>query len=191
MNRKREGNTNIRTSINQYDWCIIGFSPVSLNLWVKTRLLGDVVAVNESNPQKTADLVTFAEEILNGKLHFCAVIPTPSCQNLHKSVKFMVISTANIYLFKVNNRNISKSYEICWKLTIKTPERHHWLCSGFLIVNSENTSHFFLVSLLLILSIICLLSLIIRNFCENKITWENKWLLIVLILLKYISNKPF
>ena len=26
------------------------------------------------NPQETADLVTFTEEILNGKLHFCAVI---------------------------------------------------------------------------------------------------------------------
>ena len=25
------------------------------------------------NPQDTADLVTFTEEILNGKLHFCAV----------------------------------------------------------------------------------------------------------------------
>ena len=26
-----------------------------------------------SNPQFPADLVTFTEEILNGKLHFCAV----------------------------------------------------------------------------------------------------------------------
>ena len=25
------------------------------------------------NPQETADLVIFTEEILNGKLHFCAV----------------------------------------------------------------------------------------------------------------------
>ena len=25
------------------------------------------------NPQETADLVSFTEEILNGKLHFCAV----------------------------------------------------------------------------------------------------------------------
>ena len=30
---------------------------------------------------------------------------------------------ANIYLFKVNNRNTIKSCEICLKLTIKTPER--------------------------------------------------------------------
>ena len=31
---------------------------------------------------------------------------------------------ANIYLFKVNNRNIRKRCEICSKLTIKTPARH-------------------------------------------------------------------
>ena len=30
---------------------------------------------------------------------------------------------ANIYLFKVNNRINMKRYEICSKLTIKTPER--------------------------------------------------------------------
>ena len=32
---------------------------------------------------------------------------------------------ANIYLFKVNNRNPGKSCEICSKLTIMTPERRH------------------------------------------------------------------
>ena len=31
---------------------------------------------------------------------------------------------ANIYLFKVN-RKFGKKREICSKLTIKTPERHH------------------------------------------------------------------
>ena len=30
---------------------------------------------------------------------------------------------ANIYLFNVNNRNITKICETCLKLTIKTPER--------------------------------------------------------------------
>ena len=30
---------------------------------------------------------------------------------------------ANIYLLKINNRNIRKKCEICSKLTIKTPER--------------------------------------------------------------------
>ena len=44
---------------------------------------------------------------------------------------------ANIYLFKVNNRNTIKKCEICSKLTIKTPERRHWCRSGVLIVNFE------------------------------------------------------
>ena len=34
---------------------------------------------------------------------------------------------ANIYLFKINNRNTRKRCEICSKLTIKSPERRHWL----------------------------------------------------------------
>ena len=38
---------------------------------------------------------------------------------------------ANIYLFKVNNRNTTKRCEICSKLTIKTPTRRHWRRSGF------------------------------------------------------------
>ena len=33
--------------------------------------------------------------------------------------------TANIYLFKVNNRKTRKRCEICSKLTIKTTERRH------------------------------------------------------------------
>ena len=42
---------------------------------------------------------------------------------------------ANIYLFKVKNRNTTKRYEICSKLTIKTPERRHLRRSGVFIVN--------------------------------------------------------
>ena len=38
---------------------------------------------------------------------------------------------ANIYLFKVNNRNTTKRCEICSKLTIKTPTWRHWRRSGF------------------------------------------------------------
>ena len=36
---------------------------------------------------------------------------------------------ANIYFFKVNNRNTRKRYEACSKLTIKTPES----TTGFLM----------------------------------------------------------
>ena len=41
-------------------------------------------------------------------------------------VKVISFIPANTYLFKVNNRRTRKWHEICSKLTIKTPERHHW-----------------------------------------------------------------
>ena len=49
-------------------------------------------------------------------------------------------SPANIYLFKVNKRNTRKRYEICSKLTIKTPERPHWRRSGVFSFNVFNVS---------------------------------------------------
>ena len=48
-----------------------------------------------------------------------------------------------IYIFKVNNINTRTKFEICSKLTIKTP--------GVLIVNLEYISHLVLVFLLLTL----------------------------------------
>ena len=44
---------------------------------------------------------------------------------LGKLFSFFSTNPANIYLFKVNNRNTSKKSEICSKSTIKTPERRH------------------------------------------------------------------
>ena len=55
--------------------------------------------------------------------------------------------TAGIYLIKISNGNTSKRCEICSKLTIKTPERRHWCCSGVFIVNFEHISHLVLVFL--------------------------------------------
>ena len=56
------------------------------------------------------------------------------------------------YMFKVNNRNTRLMYEICSKLTIKTPERRQRRHFGVFIVNFEHISHLVLVSLLLTLS---------------------------------------
>ena len=47
-------------------------------------------------------------------------------------------SPAGIYLLKVKNRNTRTMCEICWKLTIKTPEQRHWRRSGVFIVNFEH-----------------------------------------------------
>ena len=62
------------------------------------------------------------------------------------------INPANVYLFKVNNRNNRKRGEICSKLIIKTPKRRHWRCSDVFLVNLEHTLHLFLEFLLLTLN---------------------------------------
>ena len=77
--------------------------------------------------------------------------------NLSKPIELKLISTiwpypAGSYMFKVSNRNTRAKCEICSKLTIKTPERHHWCCSGVFIVNFEHISHLVLMFLLLTLS---------------------------------------
>ena len=59
---------------------------------------------------------------------------------------------ANIYLFKVNNKNTRKKCEKFSKLTIKTPERRQRRRSGVFIVSFENISHLFLVFPLLTLN---------------------------------------
>ena len=71
------------------------------------------------------------------------------CTSYRKSI------LANIYLFKVNNKNHRKSCEISSKLTTKTPERRHWRRSVVFIVNFEHNSHLFLVFLLLTLNKWC------------------------------------
>ena len=76
---------------------------------------------------------------------------------------------AYIYLFKVNNRNTRKRWEISSKLTIKTPERHHWRRSGFFIVHFEHISHLFQVFLLLTLN---------KEMLAGNLIKFNKFLLI-------------
>ena len=57
--------------------------------------------------------------------------------------------SGNVYLFKVNNGNTRKRFEICSKLAIKAPERYHDMT---FTVKFEHISQFFLVSLLLTLN---------------------------------------
>ena len=47
------------------------------------------------------------------------------------------------------NRNTRTRCQICSNLTIKTPERRQWRCSGVFIVNFEHISHLVLVFQLL------------------------------------------
>ena len=67
---------------------------------------------------------------------------------------------AGNYMFKVNNKNRARC-EIRSKLTIKTPERHHWHLSGVFIVNFEHTSH---LAQLTIFKKTCLAQLFCKKF---------------------------
>ena len=53
--------------------------------------------------------------------------PTSSVQIQTKFILYSAkCDPAGIYMFKVNNRNTRTRFEICSKLTIKTPERRQW-----------------------------------------------------------------
>ena len=69
----------------------------------------------------------------------------------HRRVLFFENSPADIYMFKVKNKNTRARCEICSKLTIKTPERRRRRF-GVFIVNFEHISHLALVLLFLTLS---------------------------------------
>ena len=66
-------------------------------------------------------------------------------ENIHINLQCLKNFTksypANIYMFKVNNRNTKKKCGICSELTIKTPEQHHYV--------QNNITDIVLVSLLL------------------------------------------
>ena len=71
---------------------------------------------------------------------------------LHRESQSVAPYLAEVYLLKVNKRNTRTRCEVCSKLTIKTPERRYWHCSGVLIVNFEHILHFVLIFLLLTLN---------------------------------------
>ena len=70
-------------------------------------------------------------------------------------VKTIIGITRNLYTQKMNtylvsNKDIRKKCEIYSKLTINTPERRQWRCSGFFIANFEHISYLFFMSLSLV-----------------------------------------
>ena len=80
------------------------------------------------NPQLSADLVTFTEEILNGKFRFL--------RSLHDNIVLKWVEehphiiryqngTDSVFIFfKFNNGNTGMMCEICSKLTINIPEKY-------------------------------------------------------------------
>ena len=78
------------------------------------------------NRQKTADFSTFTEEILNGKLNFILVFTQKKSRVFFFKVSVILRKLrhkpADIYLFNVSDRSTRTMSEVCWKLTIKSPE---------------------------------------------------------------------
>ena len=74
------------------------------------------------------------------------------CKTSFDNSNIMWTNPASNYMFKVSNRNTITRSEICFKLTIKIPERCQWGHSGIFIVNFEHTLHLVLVLLWLNLS---------------------------------------
>ena len=70
-------------------------------------------------------------------------------EKISHCTKICVQLPAYKYILKVNNTKARRKWEICSKLTIKTPERLHWSRPGAFNVNSEHISHLFLVLLVL------------------------------------------
>ena len=114
-----------------------------------------------TNPQETADCFVFLTEILHKRSSFFVL----HCIN---QVNYNKQTSANICLFKVNNRNTKKRCEMCSKLSVM-----------FLLVNFEHIWHLFLVFLLLTLNSKWYLGRGIFRTLSNihDSTFLQKWLL--------------
>ena len=80
-------------------------------------------------------------------------------ENTRKFLKWFRVNLSAMKLIpsrqlhvKVKNRNNRTRCELCSKITIKIPERHHWHCSRIFIVNFEHILHLVVVFLMLTLS---------------------------------------
>ena len=69
-------------------------------------------------------IIAYTKEVL---------LPLSLCWFFHKNLFYKNHNPANIYLFKVDNRNTSKRPEIYSKLTISTPVQSRW-CLVFLLL---------------------------------------------------------
>ena len=77
------------------------------------------------------------------------------------------MNPVNIYMFKVNNRNNRTRYQICSKLTIKTP--------GVFVVNFEHISYLVLVFLIV-------------NFEKVYADWEELLILGFLPIIGFLFS---
>ena len=91
--------------------------------------------------------------------------------------------TYGIFLFKVSSGNTRIMCKICSKLTIKTPQRHHWHHPSVYVVNFEQVLHTAGFFTLLILS--CWLCFWLRFSDWN---WVLHWILSWKLSMKKTSG---
>ena len=89
-------------------------------------------SVSFKDPMSPPNPVSFLCNYSTYILYHIATLTRLDSYDVHqKSLKDFAevinINPANIYLFKVNNRNTRNRCEICSKLTIKTPEQRLFL----------------------------------------------------------------
>ena len=93
--------------------------------------------------------------------------------NIQARTPYILAFPANIYSLKVKDRNARNWCEICSKLVRKTSRQRQRHGFNVFIVNFEHISHFFLVFLLLSLSMYLFAgsSLYLGRFLPDKITF--------------------
>lgn len=69
-----------------------------------------------------------------------ALVQSKFCSIIHQLSQHLLVNVT------------SRRCEISWKLTIKTPEKSHWGCSGVLTVKFKHVLHFVLLWFLLLTS---------------------------------------
>ena len=95
-------------------------------------------------------------------------------------------------MFKVDNRNTRKRFELCPKVIMKASERRHWRRYDTCFVNFEHISHFFLLFLLLTLNKYLFVGMFLSRLWSNEcsksfplFTFAPLWFLKVLKLFLY------
>ena len=77
---------------------------------------------------RSQEVILLRKNVLNGNYKYAFI------WSKDRKILLVRVKLASIYLLKVNKRNTRTSCEICWKLTLKTPERRHWFRSGVFTV---------------------------------------------------------
>ena len=98
-------------------------------------------------------LISFSATLLKLTLFDGCFSRFLNCTNATKSRNAPHIFTAKFFkkntynpavncMFKVNNKNTRTRCETCSKLTLRTPKRRHWRCSGVFVCSSVFIGNF-------------------------------------------------